>query len=146
MVVDSLPNISLNLTGFYNPVPSAESICELNQLAMLENVQKFPKVMFYFALASFVVLAFYVYVLPRIKFRSEGFGRLVQASLPMLSLGLLVWALIFAYFITWSVDVDTWDSWVPFIKVGIGVAVLLVILAYWGRIKLFWVGLRDGNR
>ena len=58
--MNNFSNIYITGNLFYNETVSSEKICELNQLKMLESVQKFPKIVFYLILLSFSIYFCYM--------------------------------------------------------------------------------------
>jgi hypothetical protein len=133
-------NASLNAGNNY----LAQAICELNQVNMLNNLQKLPTVLFFFIALALAALIIHIYVMPFFR-KCAGYNQ-IQISLLMFSMGAMIWAIIFCGIQTFKIDERLMNSSEPYIVAGI---ILFTLLAAWinrGNIKSFFHKLDEAQK
>ena len=105
--MDDLLNISINITGF-NLTSSNTSICEVNQIAMLNTIQKMPKFLFLFISLAIVAMVLHLYILPWLQ-KSRVYQEYVGDSLLWFSLGSMFWAWLFSLVQTYTFNSKTYE-------------------------------------
>jgi hypothetical protein len=94
-------NITLNISGTGPPV----DVCELNQIAMLDQVGKMPVQVFILISLGFIALLLYIFVTP---YLDNKIRELVRHVCIMFSTGTILFGLIFLAATTFKINANTW--------------------------------------
>jgi hypothetical protein len=96
-------NFSINVS---NMSSNYIDYCELNQMAMLNQVEKMPVNILILIGLSFLALLIYVFITPMLK---EKIREIVKHSLVMFATGTLLFGIIFLVAITFNITQATWE-------------------------------------
>jgi hypothetical protein len=125
-------DVITNFSGLGNTFAQT---CELNQIAMLNELKKMPnKVIFLMALAL-VALLIILYIVPLLK---QSWRHMISSGLITFAIGLLVFAIIMQSAITFYI---TAQGWLLIEQIVIGLFALWIIIysvMNWKRIKAFF--------
>jgi hypothetical protein len=97
----------INLTNITPTVQSFKEVCELNQVAMLNQLQKVPSKIIILMALSLAALISYIYIVPFIK---EKHKIIVTNTLVTFATGILVFAIIAQSAITFNITEQNWSS------------------------------------
>lgn len=103
------PDLSVNFTPIYINNNSFAQTCELNQYILLDNLQKFPKIVLYTSLAAFLIVYIYIVFSSFIK-NTENRSFIQEKILGTLAL-LLTTNIYFVIFLTLKIKDDTIITW-----------------------------------
>lgn len=86
--------------------PSFNQVCELNQVAMLNQLQKIPSKVIILMGLSLAALVCYIYIAPFLK---DKLKIIVTNTLVTFATGLLVFAIVIQSAITFNINEKTWS-------------------------------------
>jgi uncharacterized membrane protein len=95
-------NVTINMTGGGGP---PVNVCELNQIAMLDQVSKMPVQILLLISLGFIALIVYTFVTP---YLDEKIHELVRHICIMFSTGTILFGIIFLAATTFKISSDTW--------------------------------------
>ena len=106
----------------YNNTPNFGQVCELNQINMMNALEKMPYNIYIFFLLAFISLLEYLFVVPYLK---DSWKEPAKHSLVIFSISMLVFGLLYLTAITFNIDSDGWKHISYYVG---GVAALLILL------------------
>jgi len=118
-------NFTTNSTIIYN-ISSLSNSCELNQIKMLNSLNKISIGVFVFILIVFLALFSYYWVLP--MFKKYKWYDEVSRGLLGLAFMSSIWALLFALPVSFNFSESFWNYAEVFLILMIGLILLLVYL------------------
>jgi uncharacterized protein YacL len=133
----------VNITNGYaliiNNTPDQAAICVLNQVAMLNQLEKLPSRVVLFMLIAFVALLIYIYIMPilKTKWKEE-----IKYSLVMFSASLLVFAIIIQSALTFDIKDSQWEA----IQITLFIIITIWISAFIYKNKNKISELFNGNK
>jgi len=105
--------------------PSFAETCRLDQVAMLNQLEKMPSKIIILMALALAALFFYIYIVPLLK---KDWQPILCNSLVVFAIGLLVFAVIMQAAITFNISQSTWD-WTEGILFG--------LFGIWAAIMIF---------
>jgi amino acid permease len=118
-MINNLTNITLNNYSSYGQLAN-QTICELNQYVLLENTSKLPKIVFWFALATFLFLFVRQFILPWMReFKYKDY---VSEALAGFAFACSIWVPIISFYTTFQLSaaqLQLYTRWAFYILIPI---------------------------
>lgn len=117
-------NFTLNFTN-----ATVQNVCELNQYKMIEATAKLPVIMLCWATLSLLLLAAYIYIVPRLP---EAWRDRLSDAVVLAAFASLVWTWLFCFELTLHPTAEFWNG---VMMVLLFVVVFVVGLLLWRKRK-----------
>lgn len=124
------PTELANIPTTYNlSSPDFQTVCNLNQIELLNQLQKLPTKLFWFMLAATILLIIYNWILPAIKWK---YREAIDAGILQLALTFMVMATVLTASLVFTITSKTWNI-IVYALLGIVIILIGVRIYLWKK-------------